>query len=72
MSGCTCCLSGPEHQAEPQHGGAVDLLLRVLAQQCPLPAPGLLEASPVPDVGWCCPLGEQASEGLWRNKAEGR
>lgn len=31
MSSCTCCLSGAEKQAEPQHQGGVDLLLRVRA-----------------------------------------
>lgn len=68
MSSCICWLSGTKHQAEPQHRGGVDLL-RVLAQQYPLLALGLPEAAPVLDIGGCCPLGEQASEGLWRKSA---
>lgn len=42
---------------------------QVLIQQRPLAAPGLPEAAPVLDIGGCCPLGEQASEGPWRKSA---
>lgn len=43
-------------------------LRQVLAQQCPLPAPGLPEAAPVPGHGRGCPLGEQTSEAPWRKR----
>lgn len=50
MSGCTCCLSGPEHQAEPQHGGAVDLLLRVRAPSLETTEDGVQQ--PYGTLGW--------------------
>lgn len=50
MSSCTCCLSGAEHQAEPQHGGAVDLLLRVRAPSLETTEDGVQQ--PYGTLGW--------------------